>query len=681
MALKLYGGTDSSGLLFEWNDTDAWVQVAPQLNAQVSIRSLVVLNSKLYGGTDSSGLLFEWNDTDAWVQVAPQLNAQVSIRSLVVFNGKIYGSTSPGGRLFEWNGSNAWVQVAPQLVSQADIYSLAVFNSKLYGGTGLNGRLFEWNDSDAWVQVAGMLNSQTKILSLAVFNSKLYGGTAPGGRLFEWNGTNAWVQVAPQVDNQTDIWSLAVFNSKLYGGTGGKGELFEWNGTNAWRQKVPQLVSQADIYSLAVFNSKLYGGTGGGGRLFKWDPDERRDYTTIGDDSAFNVDVTRWMTQTFTTSIAYDIRSVKLLVSKSTPDPVGSVVIAIRAVDGSRKPTGSDLCSVEISDFSEFDLGRKWIEFVFDSPASLSSGIEYAIIIKGEGYLSSGYVVWYYDSSTNLYLNGHFIYSTTEGVIWTSPGLHDALFETYSKVGAWEQKAPQLSGQTGIYSLIEFDAPSGNGGLDEVIVGEIADQYTSGDDDSSAVQGADDWLVQTFTASVDYTLRGVRLKLLRSESPGDITVSIRNVVDGDLVGGDVLLGTLNGNAITTESDGEWYWILLGSGHGLEKGVQYAIVIRALEAIGDAYVKWREQKFGNGYPGGKRGSSGDAGDLWTMNDEADEMFEVYGDLPISDTDLDIVLVEGGDVTNKIKESVRQGVRRRSNFVPVRPFDSATGLRKE
>ena len=80
----------------------------------------------------------------AWIEVAPQLNAETYILTLAVYNGKLYGGTGVTGRLFEWNGVNAWTEVAPQLNAQTYIYSLAVYNGKLYGGTLLLGRLFEY---------------------------------------------------------------------------------------------------------------------------------------------------------------------------------------------------------------------------------------------------------------------------------------------------------------------------------------------------------------------------------------------------------------------------------------------------------------------------------------------------------------------------------------------------------
>jgi hypothetical protein len=141
----------------KWGSVDRnWMEVAPRLGTEPQIFSLAVFNNKLYGGTIPNGKLFEWNGTNAWVEVAPQAGGtETYILSLAVFNNKLYGGTVPNGKLFEWNGTNAWVEVAPQAGgTETQIYSLAVFNNKLYGGTLPNGKLFEWNGTNAWVEVA-----------------------------------------------------------------------------------------------------------------------------------------------------------------------------------------------------------------------------------------------------------------------------------------------------------------------------------------------------------------------------------------------------------------------------------------------------------------------------------------------------------------------------------------------
>jgi hypothetical protein len=277
---QLYAGTYESGLLFEWNDSNAWVLRAGPIgtppNDEYEICSLVVFNGKLYGGTAPHGKLVEWNGSNAWVEKAPQFGDETYIYSLAVFNSKLYAGTYPHGKLLEWNGSSAWAEKAPQTGSETAVHSLTVFNGKLYGGTAPHGKLLEWNGVDAWVEKAPQPGSETQIHSLAIFNDKLYGGGYTIGKLLEWNGIDAWVEKAAQLGSDT-IRSLMVFRDKLYAGTynsnyaNGGGKLLEWNGIDAWVEKVQQLHTQNEILSLVVFNEELYAGTAPDSMLFMLD--------------------------------------------------------------------------------------------------------------------------------------------------------------------------------------------------------------------------------------------------------------------------------------------------------------------------------------------------------------------------------------------------------------------------
>ena len=277
---ELYGSTSAGGRLFKWNGSDAWIQVAGELEwYDDDISGIVELGGKIYGATSDSGALggrlLEWNGVDAWTLAAPKLNTSAkSISSLCVFNGKIYGGASDGGYLLEWNEVDAWALKASTLNSQYHIYSLCVFNNKLYGGTS-GGRLFRWNDINTWEQVAPQYSTTTSIYSLCIFNNKLYGSSYQGV-LLEWNGTDAWTEAAPLLGGASHIDSLCVFNNKLYGGA--YGYLLEWNGTDAWTEVAPRYngISYDRICSMIVFNNQLYGSVGrwsagAGGLLLMWD--------------------------------------------------------------------------------------------------------------------------------------------------------------------------------------------------------------------------------------------------------------------------------------------------------------------------------------------------------------------------------------------------------------------------
>jgi hypothetical protein len=256
--------------------------VAPRLDsADHEITQLLVFDNKIYGATAdiiapyTGGSLQEWDNGDAWVEVAPQLNGQSYIDAMCAYDDKIYAGTydygATGGHLQEWNGTNAWVKKADTLNSQTRILSLAEFGGKLCAGTSPGGRLFEWDGASAWVQKAGALNSQTSIYSLLSLNGSLYASTGPGGKLFKWDGVSAWGEVAGQQASQTAVYSLVSYKGWIYGVTGPNGYLFRWNGSNAW-----QVLSSAagiSVRFLIEWDEDLYAGAallGSNSKFLKW---------------------------------------------------------------------------------------------------------------------------------------------------------------------------------------------------------------------------------------------------------------------------------------------------------------------------------------------------------------------------------------------------------------------------
>ena len=159
---KLYGGTDqsrstgtSNGSLLEWNGIDAWVLVAPMKYTERDITSLCVFNGKLHACTGNSGLIYKWNDSNAWIYVAGDINGHATpLSSLCVFNGYLYGASIGisknsyhsyvSGCLAEWKGTgNTWTNVAPsntKINIDEDVYcnGLFTYNVKGYPAFHLN---------------------------------------------------------------------------------------------------------------------------------------------------------------------------------------------------------------------------------------------------------------------------------------------------------------------------------------------------------------------------------------------------------------------------------------------------------------------------------------------------------------------------------------------------------------
>lgn len=152
-------------------------------------------------------------------------------------------------------------------------------------------------------------------------------------------------------------------------------------------------------------------------------------YYDTGDDSYSNARGVNWVAQQFTTSGAFTITKVSLLVYRV--DSPGTVVVSIRATS-SGYPTGADLCSGSFSgDDLTTDTAGEWAEAVFSSPAALSASTQYAIIVRAID-AGAAYVRWRRDYSSPTYSGGMLLASTNSGVSFTAYSSGDQMFRTYS---------------------------------------------------------------------------------------------------------------------------------------------------------------------------------------------------------------------------------------------------------
>ncbi|MFA5436815.1 MAG: choice-of-anchor R domain-containing protein [Candidatus Neomarinimicrobiota bacterium] len=152
----------------------------------------------------------------------------------------------------------------------------------------------------------------------------------------------------------------------------------------------------------------------------------------------------------------------------------------------------------------------------------------------------------------------------------------------------------------------------------------LFDHYNTGDTDSFAFF-MDAWEAQNFTATDSYSATSVRLKLAKVDSPGTITVSIRESSAGIPTGSDLSSGTTNGNTLTEDPAGEWREITFSSPIAITESSNYAIIARC-EGI---FAGWRGDFSASPVYSGYESISEDAGETWTAHDDLVFMFEVYG----------------------------------------------------
>ena len=158
----------------------------------------------------------------------------------------------------------------------------------------------------------------------------------------------------------------------------------------------------------------------------------------------------------------------------------------------------------------------------------------------------------------------------------------------------------------------------------------LYEYYNTGDDAQTPMYG-NWWRGQTFTPSVAHKITSVKLRLYRTGSPGTLTVSIK-AVDGSShpTGADLCSGTIDGDTLTTDTEGAWYEITLGDGYELSASVKYAIVGRALGGDASNKVHWRGDQSSPTYAGGCLEVSLNGGSSWTSYPTVDAMFEEWGE---------------------------------------------------
>ena len=143
-----------------------------------------------------------------------------------------------------------------------------------------------------------------------------------------------------------------------------------------------------------------------------------------------SVSANRQAAQSFTTTDAYSISSVKILVYRfSLPE---TITVSIRAVSGD-DPTGSDLAVGTFDgDAVTEDSGGEWKEITFDTPYELSASTKYTIHIRNEGTAHGvgPSLNWLGVSGSSSYPDGAGRYSFNGGAGWSSAA-KDFNFETW----------------------------------------------------------------------------------------------------------------------------------------------------------------------------------------------------------------------------------------------------------
>lgn len=155
-------------------------------------------------------------------------------------------------------------------------------------------------------------------------------------------------------------------------------------------------------------------------------------------------------------------------------------------------------------------------------------------------------------------------------------------------------------------------------------------QYYNTNDDNFIKQYDVEEVAQTFTASENYTVTSIKVKIFRAGSPGTVSIGIYATDESGHPSTHLSSVGFNGNTLTTDTAGEWKEVTLGGGgQAIISGTKYAIRISGGDS-GSVYVGWRVDSAGATFTDGNREHSTDNGDNWTAYTDEDLMFEVWAD---------------------------------------------------
>jgi len=153
------------------------------------------------------------------------------------------------------------------------------------------------------------------------------------------------------------------------------------------------------------------------------------DAFTTGDDGQVAFDNNTWYAQAFTASSSYTIQSVKLKLFRI--GLIGNITVELQGATGSPPiPNKVTLATMTFDgDTITTDSAGAWYEFTFITPYSVTSGIEYCIVVETPNADGTSKILYWRDVGHNAYLNGNCCRTLNAGDTWSSLVTIDCLFE------------------------------------------------------------------------------------------------------------------------------------------------------------------------------------------------------------------------------------------------------------
>ncbi|MBK9062418.1 MAG: carboxypeptidase regulatory-like domain-containing protein [Acidobacteria bacterium] len=153
---------------------------------------------------------------------------------------------------------------------------------------------------------------------------------------------------------------------------------------------------------------------------------------TAGTSTGTSFATASWGGQTFVPAVTGQLAQVTVhLFCSGCTGTTPNLTLSVRATSGGL-PTGGDLATATLAGFSS-GAGLQYT-VSFGSPATLTSGTQYALILRPVANPSVGGYFWI-RSSPSTYANGQRVISTDNGATFTADSTRDFNFKTYMQTG------------------------------------------------------------------------------------------------------------------------------------------------------------------------------------------------------------------------------------------------------
>ncbi len=155
------------------------------------------------------------------------------------------------------------------------------------------------------------------------------------------------------------------------------------------------------------------------------------DSFTGGTTTGTSFATTSWGGQTFIPTANGSLTQADVQLFSTATGTTPNLTVSIRATSGGL-PTGSDLATATITGFSSGTA--TWYTANFGTPTSVTSGTQYALIVRPVSAPSIGGYFWI-RASPSGYANGQRVSSADGGTTWVADSTRDFNFKAYIPIG------------------------------------------------------------------------------------------------------------------------------------------------------------------------------------------------------------------------------------------------------